>query len=277
MSASWLDRASSLAVAVGDLLLGWSLRLPRDVTLLIVVALTIALMLVVRRLWTNQERLRRCRADLIRLRELRREARRQRDAAHVARLDRTTAQVRWLQLKADLRVLAAVIVPFAGLAVWAAARLEYHGVPLGEPITLTAFTPLSSVDRLAHVVPVEGITADSSWITRVEVDPGDGTRGRASWRLRFKNDGRPQSLPVWIRHGGESVAHTVRLDATRYDPPAQSHAAERLALTSLELPEYRFLGIVPGWPAVGLAPWLVAYLLLSLALMPVVKRVAGVA
>ena len=276
MSDTWIERASSLVVAAGDLLLGWSLRLPRDVTLLFVVALTITLLLAVRRLWTNQERLRRCRNDLVRLRELRREARR-RDVAQLTRLDRTVAQVRLVQLKADLRVLAVVIVPFAGLAIWAAARLEYRGVAAGQPITLTAFTPLASVDRLAHVVPAPGFASDASWITRVEVDPSDGTRGRASWRLRFEEGEPPRSLPVWIRHGGESVAHTVWLEAARYSPPLQSHAAERLPLTSLELPEYRFLGIVPGWPRLGLAPWLVAYLLLSLALTPLAKRMTRIA
>lgn len=271
MNPSWLDRISAGLVAIGDLLLGWSLDLPRDGTLLILVLLTCGLLLLARRWLTPQERLQRCQADLRCLRQWRRAARQQKDVAALRRLDRTAAQVRWIQLRADLCVLAVVLLPLGGLATWGAARLEYLSVPSDRSLELTLQTPASSIGRLAHLVPDPGVTVESSWLARVEPDPAHTARGRAVWRVRF---GPPRATPLrlTLRHAGESVEHEVRLDGRTYAPPAQSHSAEHLRLTTLDTPPYRFLGIVPGWSTVGLAPWVVAYLLLSLVLTPLAKR-----
>jgi hypothetical protein len=38
----------------------------------------------------------------------------------------------------------------------------------------------------------------------------------------------------------------------------------------------KLFGIVPGIPAWGLAPWLVAYFLIAVPSVPLAKRVAGV-
>src|SRR5256885_5839424 len=84
-----LEWWNNLSLAVGDIVLGWLLRLPRDLTLVVVAVFTALLMIGVRYLTTQQDRLRRAAEDTKRLRELVREAKGKRDNGALKRYQAT--------------------------------------------------------------------------------------------------------------------------------------------------------------------------------------------
>lgn len=283
VSGMWLARGMDLLVVSGDAVFGWLLALPRDAALLTIVAATILLTLAARRCCADQDRLRRCVNDLRMLKTLKRAARQAGMArAERMRFEQTAARVRLIQLWVDLRVLSLVIVPLLWLATWASVRFDYEPLVPGRVYTLTARLPLSSAGRVAHLVPEPWFAPETSLITRAAPDPALPGWSRADWRVRFAGTGQAAapsrqqvSQALTIRHGGESATHPVFLDGRRPSPavvPA-SDASTRFVESRLDVAEYRFLGVVPGWTAIGLAPWVVAYLLLSVLGLPIVKRV----
>jgi hypothetical protein len=295
----WLARGGEAMVASGDVAFGWLLALPRDVALVGLALATVLASVVARRCCADQDRLRRSVADLRVLKTLKRAARQAgAPRSELLRFDHTTAQVRLWQMRVDLRVLGVVIVPLAWIATWAATRLDYEPIELGKDYTLTARLPISSAGRVAHLVPEPWFTPETSLIARAAPDPDHPGWARADWRLRFvdRDESRAESrgmpLALTMRHAGETATHPVFLDGRRPSPavafaaetddsraaspasessPSES-VARRLVESRLSVAEYRFLGWVPGWPAARLAPWVVAYLMLSLLLLPIAKR-----
>ena len=100
------------------------------------------------------------------------------------------------------------------------------------------------------------VTADTGVATAV-----------ASWTLT----GERGSYTLTLRHQGQTFVHPLLLGERRYFTPSLAHS-DGDARTTVELKQVRWLGIVPGVPQLGLAPWLVAYLALVLAITPVLKR-----
>jgi hypothetical protein len=84
------------------------------------------------------------------------------------------------------------------------------------------------------------------------------------------------TTPLFIRHQGRSVTHQGRVDGRIYSPPTQAHNDDFIPVTEMPLPQVRFLGVVPGIPAIAFPPWLVAYLLLTILLVPVMRRLFAV-
>lgn len=283
LSGSWLACGTDILVASGDAVFGWLLALPRDAALVAIVAVTVFATIVARRCCADQDRLQRCVADLRVLKSLKRAARRAGTSrAELVRLDQTAAKVRWLQLRVDLRVLSLVLLPLVWLATWASVRFDYQPIVPGQTYTLTARLPLSSVGRVAHLVPEPWFTPETSLITRASPDPDAPGWARADWRLRFATSaglGTTAESKLTMRHGGETVTHPVFLDGRRPSPAVALADARaiRLLETRLDVVEYRFLGWLPGWAAAGLAPWVVAYLLLSLLGLPLAKRLTRTA
>src|SRR6202022_4511620 len=130
-------------LAVGDFLLGWLLRLPRDLTLVMVATFTALVMVGVRRLTTNQDRLRCAAEDGRRLRQLAREARRQGDSSALQRYKTTRSQIGLIKLKAEGLPLMVSLVPIGLLATWALFRLDYLPVKPGEQVKLWVYTPVA--------------------------------------------------------------------------------------------------------------------------------------
>ena len=139
-------------------------------------------------------RLHRAAADKKRLRDLIREAKRRKDRDAVRRHRATLGQIGLLTLGAELRPLLAAIGPIALLATWCALRLEFHPPRDGEPVKLAVYTPVSATDKLIHLVPEEGLTADG-WIKRVEAVTDNGPPyGLASWELKAQASEEPYRL-----------------------------------------------------------------------------------
>jgi hypothetical protein len=258
----WLVRAV-------DFPLGWLMSLPRDVGLLVFAAGTALVMTLARRMVTDQDLLRRCAADLRQLKRLTGESRKEGDKQRLGRLRATAGLIKGMQLAADLRVLAAVLVPVAILAVWASERFNDIPPRVGEPLVVRASFPASSIDRVTHLVPSPDLELDSTAIQIIRSDGQSPPMGTAEWTVRPTDAGE---FPLTIRHQGESVVHRVVIGRTWYRTPVQPHGGERLTRTEVVLERYRPLGSNLGSDWTGLPPWMMGYLILTLVLVPVIKR-----
>jgi uncharacterized membrane protein (DUF106 family) len=268
---------SQLSVNVAALLdhaLGWLLGLPRDVALVTVAVATSLVLTLARKWFTNQELLSRCAADIRRLKELIRGAKSRRDKPAVQRMKGTINLIKITQLSSEGRVLLWSLVPVALLAFWAIERLQFLPPAAGQPLTLRAYYPLSSVERLTHLVPPEGFDLRSPAVQSVRLDPEGQANGVAEWTLAAREDVADARLVV--RHQGRSVVHHLRVDGRVYSTPIQRHAEDFLPVTEVPLPPARFLGVVPGIPVIAFPPWLVAYLLMTILLVPLLRRVLRV-
>jgi hypothetical protein len=254
-----------------DWLWGWSLYLPRDLTLLAVVFATIGLLLLARRNLNAQDRLRRVQRDLVQLRMLRRVAREADDREALPRLQATAMQLKLIQVRADLIVLAWVLVPLGLLAWWASARLQYLPLQTGAEFSIVASYPASSVERLTYLVPTEGCELLTPALQRVALDGEVGGVVEVQWRVRVTaTDSREVRLA--IHHLGRHVEHPVRLLSPWYREATIVHPHGGVLATHVSLPPYRFLGWLPGFEAWGISSWMLAYLGLSLLLMPLARR-----
>lgn len=258
-----------------DVLLGWLLLLPRDATLFVFSLLTALLMTLARRRFTNQDLLRHCSDDLRQLKRLNREAKQAGDKPRRQRLQNTVAMIKQMQLAEDMKVLAVVIVPVAVLAMWATERLDYLPPRVGEELVVRAYFPISSVDEVTHLVPTNGIELTSSPIQMIQADPQSPPIGIANWSLHPTS--AADELKLTIRHRGESAAHRVAVGRATYLPPQQIHANERLTATEVVLKRYRPLNLNLKTESLGLPPWMVGYLTLTLLLVPRLKRLLRVA
>lgn len=254
-----------------DVPFGWLLDLPRDLTLLLLACGTSLVISLVRKFVTNQDQLRRSAADLKRLAALTKEHKRRGDRTAVARTQSTAATIKLLRFRADMVVLVVSLLPVAALAIWAVERLEFLPPRVGDEVTLRAWFPHSSLDRLAHLVPAPGIELRSGPIQVIREDERDAV---ATWTLVAP---RPATVDLVVRHQGASVVHPVRIGSRRYEPPVKQFDGGRVLATAVDLRPVRLFGVVPGIPALGFAPWLVGYLLLTIALLPIVRRVTSVA
>ncbi|HPD17215.1 MAG TPA: hypothetical protein PLE19_19940 [Planctomycetota bacterium] len=268
-----LAAITNLIVAVMDYPLGWLLALPRDVAIVLLAIGTSLLLTLVRRWTTNQDQLRRSKGDLRRLKQLLRERKRAKDKAAVVATRTSLGMVNAIRLKAEGKPLLVSLLPIILLAVWAVERLDYFPPRVGEDLIVKAYYPLSSVDQLTHLVPPAGVEMQSPAVQLVEVDPHGQQNGLATWVLRPI---APLAADLLIRHQGETAVHPVRVGGRVYAPPLCAGSGNRILATETVLRQARFLGIVPGVPALALPPWLIAYLIIVIPFVPILRRVLRV-
>ena len=182
--------------------------------------------------------------------------------------------VRALRLGAELKPLLVAIVPVVLLALWAAERLDYFPPKAGHDVTVRAYYPLSAVDRLTHMVPPAGVELRSGAVQVIQVDPDGEANGLASWRLRPAAG--PATAELAIRYRGQTATHELRAGGNTYAPPVGAGNGGAILATEVVLERAKFLGIVPGFPAVGCPPWVVAYLLIVIPLAPLLRRLLRV-
>ncbi|HUT34954.1 MAG TPA: hypothetical protein VNE39_15800 [Planctomycetota bacterium] len=264
-----LAAITSFIVAAMDYPLGWLLALPRDVAIAIVAVGTSLLLTLVRKWTTDQDQLRRSKGDLRRLKQLLRQAKQAKDRTAAGRIRTSLAMVNGIRLKAEGKPLLVSLLPIVLLAVWAVERLDFFPPRVGEDLTIHAYYPLSSVDKLTHLVPPDGLEMHGEAIRLVEVDPHGQQNGLATWVLRPT---APVSTDLLIRHQGETADHAVRVGGRAYAPPLGAGSGNKILATETVLRQAKFLGIVPGLPALALPPWLIAYLLIVIPFVPILRR-----
>jgi uncharacterized membrane protein (DUF106 family) len=270
-----LDLWNTVSLAIGDFILGWALRLPRDLTLVIVALATALLMIGVRRFTTPQDRLRRAAEDNRQLKQLAREARRNGDKPALQRYKTTRNLISVIKLKAEGLPLVVSLLPIALLATWAMFRLEYPAVAAREAVTLAVFTPVGAADDVIHVVPEPDVEVEPkptrTWVRKIQAVTDDGpAHGLATWTLRAKSN--PQPYTLTIRWKDRSFERELIVGQTIYALPVVDHGGE--VLSEWQREPYRWLGLVPG--VLGLPAWLIGYIILVVPAALLLKRVFGV-
>ena len=199
-----LDRLSEFIVRLMDVPLGWLLRLPSDAQLFLVAIGSALILAGVRAVTSNQDLLRRCRADQARQKALLREAKARKDQDAVKRHRATLGMIALKQFRQEGGPMLASLLPIVLLATWAFHRLEFHPPAAGEVVDFTASFPISAVGKITHIAPAEGVTAEK------RLAAGD-RRGHGSRPRARRGDVAPlrwrESRAHWcaIRYGGEDV------------------------------------------------------------------------
>lgn len=269
-----IEQFERIALPVIDLLLGWTLALPSDISLLALAIASTAVLAGVRFLATPRAHLRHCAADRRRLRELIREARARGDGMAVRRhLD--------LFARISNRVLLAGILPalisiplFAALVSWGFHRLQFRPPQAGRPFRMTAVFPESAAGDVVHISPDEsgGLTAEGGWIREIAMRP-DG-RAVAEWTLR--GAARPEPYRLRIHRATGSWEHEIRIGGLT---PHASPGGGGDGNPAIEVVtgEVKLFTVIPGIPALLIPAWLVGYLLLTIPLTLLVRRTLRIA
>ena len=263
-----------------DLLLGWLLRLPADTALVLVAAGTATLLALVRKVTTNQDLLKRCAADRRQLAVLIRQAKcnkgkNNKDAAEaIARFKRTAKVVSLKELRQQILPLAVSIIPLALLAMWCFNRLGFIPPADNECLEFKAYFPLLRVGQFAHLVPQDGLTVKGGYIR--EITPAGGKKNRpyglARWVICAA--AQPKSYTLLIRSECETYEHNLLVGQPTYSQPVRMQKGDsRPAATEIRLRPYKPFTLVPGIDLIGLQPWLVGYLLITIPSLPLIKRI----
>jgi len=254
-----------------DSTLGWLLAMPRDVALFALATLTTAILIAARIVATDRGLLRRIQADKRRLKELIRGSRHADDHDTTRRYKITLQRVKLKAARQEALPLLLALIPIAVLATWAFHRVAYIPPKAGEPLVLIARLPLSAGGSLIHIVPFTGVTAEGGWIRQIVVPhEGQPAWARAEWTLRFPAGETPYDLQ--LRYAGKTYNRGVLVGTCKYASPLTTYPGDGLSSTEVIMQETRLFGFVPGIPAIGLPAWLVAYLLISVPLVFLVRR-----
>jgi len=280
-----MEAINNVMVQSMDVLLGWLLHLLQDAALAFVALGTAAILAFVRLFTTNQDLLRRCKADKTRLRELIRAAKRSKDRDAVKRHRSVMSRIAMKTFVAEGKPLLMSIVPIAFLAAWSFARLACIPPKPGEPLTINTYFAASAIDQLTHIVPEEGLAAEGSWIRRVQEDPekaADGSaNGIATWEVTPDSATDPRVLR--IRLGNETREKALVVDGRRYAPVIELYDDGRIQAVETALRPYKPFGVIPAIPipipGLGrfvLDAWLVGYLLLAIPVAFALRRLFGI-
>ncbi len=254
-----------------DWLFGWVLLLPRDLGLLAVAALTSVFLVGVRRWTTDQQWLTRARADQRVLKKLQREAKQRRDRQALTRHRTLNKQIGLMKLTTEGKPLLWAIIPVAVLAFWCYARLPFIPPVLHEHVEVRLNHPASATGQLVHLMPSENISTDS-WIKPLRIEPTNERVSVVTWKVLPAQTG---SFDLVMASPRGRFTHTLFVGSSGSEASIEHATSEGMIQTELSLKPRRLFGFVPGIPALGLPAWLVGYLVLTVALIPVTRKVFG--
>lgn len=264
---------TQLLLAVLDPLLCWLLFLPPGGALAVVGAGTGLVVVLIRRWGTDQDLLQRCRDDRRRLSVLVREANGRKDGAAVRRHRRVASQVAMRALRQEgLPFLLSVPVVLPA-AAWCRERLAHLPPAAGAPVVIEMRTTGGKPGRVAHIVPIEGARSERGWVRPLVACTEEPGTYRASWTLRLPASPTPHRIEVRSGQGGYSLPLLV--GRRIYTSPSRHRQGDDPQVTAT-LEPVRLFGILPGIPAVGLAPWLTGYLLATVTAALGFRRFLGI-
>ena len=274
------ERIGSYCVSLLDPLLGWMLYLPSDIRLLLVAGISALILVLLRLLVTDQDLLERAANDRRRLNQLIRQARAAKDKATVKRCAATKTMVRLKTARSEMYALIVVLAPVAMLAAWCFARLAYHPPAADEWVDITAYTPVSAVGEVMHIVPRDGLSSEQ-WVVEIlpdeAADPSAAGQSVANGVARWKIKGQTAQEPYTLgfRYKDKTFEHSLLVgERARQNQIMIRHTPQWI--THVELRPVKLLGIVPGVPRLMLPAWLIGYLILVIPLNLILKKLLGV-
>lgn len=244
----------STCISICDAAFGWTLALPRDVSVILIGMLVGLVLCVVRRLTADQSHLRRIGEDERRLRDLIRNAKTEGDRGRLDRYQHIHTLIRGRRVRAEFPAICASILILSVLIPWGQRRLEYLPLQAGESFELTALTPLSMVGDVLHVAPQAEISSPGGWIRVVQSDADQDMRGgKAAWSLQLASTAK--SVAIEVRVGHHTLEHLLLSADSFYGEPVQPHSDS--VTTEVPLRVYRPLGWMPRQLLPGLPGWAV--------------------
>jgi len=308
-----MEAFNNLVLLITDPIFGWMLLLPRPVAI-VLVAVGTALILTLLRKWaTDQDLLQRCKLDKQTLKQRIKAARKEHDHAAerraiadaqdalerhgleltdqerqqlqriarrsglgrvVQRLKGVRARVSAKPIRQEGLPLLLAIVPIALLAVWCFMRLAYHPPEAGEPVEVVAHFPLAEQGQLAHLLPQEGLSVEDGWIEEIALAKLGGIQyGEARWSVSAEAREEPYELVIRTPTG--DYQHQLLVGELTYSAPLVILDDRGERAIELRMREATLAGI-PGFGA-WFPPWLIAYLLVTIPVVPVLRRVLRVA
>ena len=281
-----LEWVNNAILAVADPLLGWLLRLPVDLALVIVAVGTGSIITFSRLFTTNQDLLRRCDQDKARLKELIREAKQQKDKNAVTRYRATLNMIGMTTMRQEGWPLLAAILPIAILGTWCFQRLAFVPPKAGETVAISAYFPLSAVGELAHMVPQNGLhevtqtgsNGHEQWIQEVVKDPesGAGVAAGAVATWHVQADADPEPYRLQIRYKTCTVKKDLRVGQAVYSPAVEFYGNQPIGSVQIGMKPVKLLGVVPGIRRLNMPPWLVAYFLIAIPSVSLIKRLSRI-
>lgn len=281
------EQVNDVLLRVLDPLLNWLLYLPADAVLLAVAIGTSAILVFVRLFTTNQDLLRRCRDDKKRLNELIKEAKKAGDKEALKRYRATVGLIAGKSVAAEGKPLLASILPIALLATWAFSRIAFFPPQPREEIEVRAYFQPAATGDITYLLPQKGLDAENGWVRRVVEDPvrkpdGSPAAGMAVWKLKAAAQKEPYKLV--FRNAGKSYEDDLLVGTRLYSPPLKFYNQKAaLQCVEVKLRPVKLFGIVPGlpWRNVVVAgvpipkdfcpPWIVAYLLIAIPFVSIIK------
>lgn len=264
-----LTKINDLIVMVMDPLLGWILWLPRDLSILVLAFMTSFGIVLVRRWTTDQTYLNLCHEDRKRLKTLIKEAKKNKDKEALKRYRTTQGQIGLKLMYAEGKPLLAAIIPVALLATWAFIRMPYLAPEVGETVLVSLNHPNSSKGELVHLVPHENIIVANGWIQEFEQNPSDPLSALATWEIVAEKSG---DFPLTIRSGKHSFEHQYQVGRNLTAPAFQFSDIGPLYVTISQFRERKLFGVVPGITAIAMPAWLIGYLVLTIVMVFVNKK-----
>jgi len=283
---------NDLIVEGMDYVLGWILYLPRDVRLFVVAIMTSAILTFVRLLTTDQEWLRRAAADQKRLKQLIRQARADGDKAARKRFKQTRTLIKVKSLRFEGKPLLAALIPVVLLATWSFGRLAFEPPQAGEAVTVRLHVPRTAIgNQYAYIVPEPGLTAETGWVRRAESDtPAEvhgawdaanawindrleltpPLEGKAEWQLKPVGD--RQRYVLKIRYRGKTIERELLVGSRKYATAFEMGDGQDVLGTELAMKPVKLFGVVGGIDCLLLPGWLVAYLLIAIPFVTIIKH-----
>jgi len=265
-----LETWRQISLLAGDTLFGPLLAWSRDAALLAVVIASVAVLVLLRRIGTNQSVLRSVTLDLRTLRRLMRNTPRA-DIEARRRYRATRARVARMHLAEQLPTVLLSVMLVGSMISWGWQRLQYLPPKAGEVINFVAYTPVSRVGTFAHLVPQENLDMNATRVRSISMITRNGAspRARANWMFTISEPGRYE---IVVRSDTKTMRHVAIIGEKYYARPLQRHGSDWE--TELRMNEYYPFGFVS--PMLGISGWLVAYLVLVLGLFLLLRWMLGI-
>jgi hypothetical protein len=273
-----LETLTWLILSITDPALGWMLALPKDVALFIVGIGTAAILTVVRLFTTDQKFLGRCHRDKKRLNVLIKEAKARKDKEAVTRHRATKNLVANKAMRYEGKPLLASLLPIALLGTWCFMRMDYVPPEADEPVKVVAYFPVSASGGVATIVPQVNLRAETGWVQEIQaqnVAQGVPADSEAVWILHA--GAKPQSYNLQIRYKNGTYEQKLLVGQRTYETPVTAYRpSDPILCTQVMLKQVKLFGLLPGIPWLLMPPWLVAYFVIAVPFVSIVKRVTHI-